>query len=191
MDVVEESGLILRHRLTVGEYLRMGEAGILPADARVELIDGEVVDMAPMRSRHAGVVRRLTALLARAAGERAQVSCQLPLVLGERSAPEPDLVLLAPRADFYTSMHPGASDVLLLIEVSDTTSDYDRRVKLPLYARHGIAEVWIVDLDQRLLRVCRDPQGDGYADVGTTPAPATTPIAALPGVAIDLHGILD
>lgn len=191
MDVVEESGLILRHRLTVDEYLRMGEAGILPVDARVELIDGEVVDMAPMRSRHAGVVARLTALLGRAAGDRALVWCQLPLVLGERSAPEPDLTLLKPRTDFYRNAHPGASDVLLLIEVSDTTSDYDRRIKLPLYARHGIAEVWIVDLDQRLLRVCRGPQDDGYADVGTTATPALTPIATLPGVAIDLHGILD
>src|SRR5574337_177601 len=173
VDVVEESGLILRHRLTVDEYLRMGEAGILPVDARVELIDGEVVDMAPMRSRHAGVVARLTALLGRAAGDRALVWCQLPLVLGERSAPEPDLTLLKPRTDFYRNAHPGASDVLLL------------------YARHGIAEVWIVDLDQRLLRVCRGPQDDGYADVGTTATPALTPIATLPGVAIDLHGILD
>lgn len=191
MHAVEESGLIVRHRLTVDEYLRMGEAGILAADARVELIDGEVVDMAPMRSRHASVVARLNTALAGCAAARATVWCQLPLVLGERSAPEPDLMLLHPRADFYRNAHPGAADVLLLIEVSDTTSDYDRRIKLPLYARHRIAEVWIVDLDHGLLRTYRDPQGDAYADAESTAAPAAMPVATLPGLTLDLNGILD
>lgn len=190
MGVVEEPGLILRHRLTVDAYLRMGEAGVLDTDAQVELIDGDVVDMAPMRSRHASVVRRLNAALVRAVGDRAQVSCQLPLVLGDRSAPEPDLMLLAPRADFYRQAHPVAADVRLLIEVSDTTSDYDRLVKLPLYARHGVIEVWIIDLDHALVHGCRKPQADSYADIVTTAAPGPMVPAALPGVSIDLTGVL-
>jgi len=190
MGIVEEPGLILRHRLTVDEYMRMGEAGVLPPDARVELINGEVVDMATMRSRHASAVSRLISLLTRAAGERATVWCQSPLVLGERSMPEPDLMLLKPRADFYRDAHPTAADVLLLIEVSDTTTSYDRRIKLPLYARHGIVEVWIVDLDDGLLRVCRRPQADGYADVATTASPGVTPLTALPELAVDLSGVL-
>lgn len=190
MDVVEEPGLILRHRLTVDEYLRMGEAGVLDADAQVELIDGDVVDMAPMRSRHASVVGRLNAVLARAVGDRALVWCQLPLVLGDRSAPEPDLMLLAPRADYYRQAHPVAADVRLLIEVSDTTSDYDRRVKLPLYARHGVVEVWIIDLDHGLVHRCRKPQADAYADIETGAEPWSMVPAALPGVSIDLTGVL-
>lgn len=190
MDVVEDPVLILRHRLTVDEYLRMGEAGVLDADARVELVDGDVVDMAPMRSRHASVVRRLNAALVRAVGDDAQVSCQLPLILGSRSAPEPDLMLLAPRADFYRHAHPVAADLRLLIEVSDTTSDYDLRVKLPLYARHGVAEVWIIDLDHALVHLCRKPQADAYAETATTAAPGPTTPAGLPGVSIDLTGVL-
>ncbi len=191
MNVIEEPGLIARHRLTVDEYLRMGEAGILRDDARVELIDGEMVDMAPMRSRHASVVGDLLALLVRAVGERAIVRCQSPLVLGERSAPEPDLMLLKLREDRYRNAHPQAADVLLLIEVADTSADYDRRLELPLYARHGVVEVWIVDLHGGLVRVCRRPGADGYAEVSATASPGVTPVAALPSVAIDLSGTLE
>jgi Uma2 family endonuclease len=106
------------------------------------------------------------------------------------SEPEPDLMLLKPRTDFYAEAHPSAADVLLLIEVADTGARYDREIKLPLYARHGVAEVWIADLEARLLRLYRAPDGDGYAEASTTAAPGPTPIAALPGVAIDLSLIL-
>jgi Uma2 family endonuclease len=190
MGVVEEPGLMQRHRLTVAEYHRMAEAGVLAPDARVELIEGEIVDVAPMKSAHASMVARLLMLLQRAAGDRATVWCQLPLRLGNRSELEPDLALLKPRADFYAQSHPTAADVLLLIEVSETTLGYDRGVKLPLYARHGVPEVWIVDLDNRLVRFFRQPAGESYADITATETPGATPVALLPGVSIDLAGIL-
>src|SRR5918992_265883 len=113
-----------RHRLKVSEYLRMGEAGILPTDARVELI--EIIDMAPINSPHSGTVIQLTQWLSMRVGERVLVSVQNPIVLGTYSAPQPDIALLRPREDFYTTVHPGPEDVLLVIEVADTTLRDDR-----------------------------------------------------------------
>lgn len=185
-----DSPWITRHRLTVEEYHRMAEAGVLAPDARVELIEGEVIDMAPIGSRHWSVVNRLNRMLTLAAAERAIVSVQSSLRLGPRSEPQPDLALLKPRDDFYAHSLPAAADTLLVIEVADTTGAYDRQVKLPLYARHGVPELWIVDLEMAVLRVCRQPQGETYRDIETLAAPGLQPIAALPGVAIDLAGIL-
>jgi len=190
MGALENAPLLKRHRLTVDDYGRMGEAGVFAPDARVELIDGEVIDMAPIGTRHAAAVTRLDRLLQRAVGDQAIVRSQNPLRLGDRSEPEPDLLLLLPRADFYASAHPGASDVLLLIEVADSSVRYDREIKLPLYARHGIAEVWLVDLEAGMLRFFRGPQGERYTDVTATETPGPTPVAALPGVVIDLAGLL-
>lgn len=190
MGLIAEVPVLQRHQLTVDEYHRMADAGILAPDARVELIEGEVIDMAPMKSRHASVVRQLTDLLTRTLGRAAQVSCQLPLRLGDRSEPEPDIALLRSRPDYYRHAHPTAADVLLLIEVSDTTSRLDREVKLPLYARHGVTEVWIVDLDAAMLRVYRSPQHGGYADEQFLEAPGLLAPQGLPGTVIDLSGIL-
>ena len=148
----------VRHRVTVDEFYKMAQAGIFMEDDRVELIDGEMVDMAPIGSRHASVVKRLNNLLATLAQGRAIVCVQDPLRLAPHSEPEPDLMLLKPRVDFYSEAHPAAEDVLLLIEVCDTTVRYDREVKLPLYARHGVAEVWLVDLETRTVEICRMPQ---------------------------------
>ncbi len=113
-----------------------------------------------------------------------------PVRMGGHSEPEPDLSLLRPRADFYRDAAPGAGDVLLLVEVSDTTQRYDRRVKVPLYARHGVPEVWVIDLENRLVHFYRRPSGDAYADISASESPGVTPVAALPGVAIDLSGLL-
>jgi Uma2 family endonuclease len=190
MGIADSPAVLQRHRLTVDEYHRMAEAGVLAADAHVELIEGEVVDMAPMKSRHASVVARLLAALQRAVGDKALVWCQLPLHLGPRSEPEPDLMLLRPRADFYAPAHPTADDVLLLIEVSDSTLDYDRSVKLPLYAKHRVAEVWIVDLDNNVARFFRHGDGTAYTDITASETPRATPVAALPGVTIDLANLL-
>lgn len=169
----------VRHRVTVDEFHKMGEAGIFMEDDRVELIDGEMVDMAPIGSRHASVVKRLTNLLATLAQGRAIVSAQDPLRLALHSEPEPDLMLLKPRADFYSEAHPGAEDVFLLIEVCDTTVRYDREVKLPLYARHGVAEVWLIDLEARTVEICRMPQPEAgdYAERETFPGGALAPRA--------------
>jgi Uma2 family endonuclease len=174
----------------VEEYHRMAETGVLAPDARVELIEGEVLDMAPIGTRHAGVVKRLNALLSTALAGRAIVSVQDPIRLGHRSEPQPDLALLKPRDDFYARSLPTPADTLLVIEVADTTGAYDRQVKLPLYARHGVPELWIVDLEMSVLRVCRKPNGDNYGDIATSAEPGMTAIAELPGIAIDLTGIL-
>ena len=190
MGLIESPELLNRHRLTVDEYHRMAETGVLAPDARVELIEGEIIDMAPIGTRHGSAVLRLTHLLNRACGDQAILSVQGALRLSPRSEPEPDLMLLRPRADYYAAAHPGPADVLLLIEVSDSTARYDREIKLPLYARHGVAEVWIVDLEAGVLRCHSRPQGGAYADTAETGTPGSLTPLALPGVAIDMGGVL-
>lgn len=189
MGIADSPAVLQRYRLTVDQYHLMGDAGVFAPDARVELIEGEIVEMAPMKSRHAGVVGRLTAALQRAAGDKALVWCQLPLQVGSESEPEPDLMLLRPRDDFYVGAHPSPPDVMLLIEVADTSLQYDLGVKVPLYARHQVAEVWVVDLVNNVVRFHRGPQGSDYTDVTSTEAPGAVPVAALPGVSIDLSGV--
>src|SRR6476659_3569905 len=137
---------VTRRPITVTEYHRMGEVGILGDRDRVELIEGELVAMSPIGSYHHGTVNKLNHALVQAVGERAVVSVQGPVRLDEFSEPEPDLALLKPRPDFYRDAHAGPADVLLLIEVADTSLNYDRAVKRALYARHTIQELWIVDL---------------------------------------------
>lgn len=155
---------LVRRAFTVEEYCRMAEAGILGQDDRVELIDGEIVEMTPIGDRHAVCVRRLDAILqARVAG-RAVVSVQSPVRLSERSEPQPDIALLRFRADFYPR-HPGPADVLLLIEVAEASLEIDRAVKAPVYARAGIPEVWLVDLAGEAVEVFRAPGPGGYGRV--------------------------
>ena len=157
----------LKRLFTVEEYHRMAQAGILGEDDRVELIEGEIVNMAPIGSRHAAVVDRLNRILSRRIGERAIVRVQNPIRLGEHSEPQPDVTLLRPREDFYASAHPGPEDVLLLIEVAETSAEYDREIKIPLYARFGIGEVWLVDLEGKAIGVYRNPSPEGYREVQT------------------------
>jgi Uma2 family endonuclease len=191
MGAIDPPVVMQRHRLTVDEYYRMAEVGILPPDARVELIDGEVIDVAPMKSRHAWAVNRLAARLHDAARGHALVTCQTPLRLGEYSEPEPDLMLVKPRAEGYATEHPTAADVLLLVEVADTSIDYDLRIKLPMYARSGVPEVWIVDLANGRVHFFRRPAAGRYADATDSERPGPTAVAALPGVTIDLGALLD
>ena len=154
----------VRRRFTVEEYHRMVDAGILQEDDRVELLEGEVVEMAPIGSRHSGCVNRLTRLLSERSGGRAIVSVQNPIHLAEHSEPQPDVALLIPRPDFYRDSHPEPGDILLLIEVSETSESYDRAVKVPMYARYGVREVWLVDLIEDVVVVHRQPGPDGYLD---------------------------
>jgi Uma2 family endonuclease len=151
-------------RFTVEEYHRMGAAGILREDDRVELIEGEVVEMAPIGSRHAGGVNRLNSLLTTRLGSGAVVAIQNPVRLSATSELQPDIALLRPREDFYRNAHPGPADVLLIIEVADTSIEADRRVKVPLYAKAGIAEVWLLDLTSNRVVVYRRPTPEGYED---------------------------
>lgn len=175
-----------RHRVTVDEYHRMWETGILGPDARVELVDGEIIDMEYMGPPHGAEIAVLNQLLVRAVGDRAIVRCQLPILLDEWSEPAPDFSLVKPRADFYSTRHPNAPDTLLIVEVSHTTLRYDRKVKVPLYAQHLVPEVWIVDIGGEQIHFFRSPVGGQYADVSTTRQPVATALSALPGVTIDL-----
>jgi len=158
---------LTRRRFTVDEYERMAEVGILCADDRLELIDGEIVEMTPIGSRHAGRVFRLTSLFTSRLGERAIVGVQGPIRLSADSQVQPDIVLLRPRPDFYTESHAGPADVLLVVEVADTSLRADRHVKLPLYARSGIPEVWLLDLTEHMLTVYRRPGSLAYEEERT------------------------
>jgi Uma2 family endonuclease len=149
----------VRHRWTVREFQRMGETRFLDPKARLELIEGELFEMAPIGSFHAGTVDILTGLFAYAVSRQAIVRVQNPIILDEHTEPQPDIALLRPRSDYYLNEHPHAEDVLLLIEVSDSTAQFDRKTKVPLYARHGIPEVWlVVGPRRRHIEVYRDPQ---------------------------------
>ncbi len=150
-----------RHRITVEEFQRMGEAGIFAEDERVELIEGEIFEMAPVGAKHADCLSRLVRVFVK--GSEALVRVQDPIRLSEQSEPQPDLALVKNQS--YAQAHPGPEDVLLLIEVADTSLAYDRTVKLPLYARHGIPEVWLVDLTQSRIEVYRQPSPSGYLEV--------------------------
>jgi Uma2 family endonuclease len=176
-----------RHTITVGEYMRMGEAHVFAPHARLELMEGEILEMAPISSAHAAVVNRLAALLGEAVS-RAVVSVQNPLVLSERSAPQPDVMLLRPRPDRYYTSHPVAADALLVVEVADTTLQYDLEVKRPLYARAGVAELWIVAIDRRELHVFREPELD-YSIRRILTASDNAAVAALGGVGFPISAL--
>ncbi|MCL0078158.1 Uma2 family endonuclease [Dehalococcoidia bacterium] len=158
---------MLRRLFTVEEYHSMVRAGILGEDDRVELIEGEVEEMTPIGSRHVAAVNRLNRLFSDNVGRRAIISVQNPIRLGERSEPQPDLALLRPRPDFYSPAHPGPEDILLVIEVAETSADYDRVIKVPLYARGGILEVWLVNLEGEAIEVYQSPSLEGYHEMET------------------------
>jgi len=154
-----------RRLFTLEEYHRMGEAGILGEDERVELIEGEIVQMAPIGPRHVGCVINATRLFITRLGDRALVSPQNPVVIPPRSEPQPDLLLLRPRAVSYSRELPNSQDVLLAVEVADRTVSFDRLVKARLYARAGIAEFWLCLAMDGAVEVYRSPSADGYAAV--------------------------
>ncbi|MEK6299480.1 MAG: Uma2 family endonuclease [Acidobacteriota bacterium] len=156
---------IKKHYFSVAEYYRMTEVGLFSPDDRVELIKGEVVDMSPIGKRHAGCVNRLNKLLNRTVGELAIVSVQNPIGIDDFSEPQPDLALLKPRADFYSNSHLVPTDVLVVIEVCDTSVEYDRTVKLPLYARAGIPEAWLLILPDDTIEVYSNPKDGKYQKI--------------------------
>lgn len=178
-----------KHLISVDEYYRMAEVGLLAPDARVELIEGEIIDMPPIGTDHAGVVSLLNHLFVSVVGTRAVVQPQAGVRLDLRSEPQPDLALLAPRQDFYRHKHPAPGDVLLLVEVSDSTLRYDLDVKVPLYARHDIRETWIVDLQNEQLHIFDSP-GDGrYGNHRLLRQPGVLRVTGLPGLEFDLSGL--
>jgi Uma2 family endonuclease len=174
-----------RHRISVEQFYRMDEVGLFAPDERMELIEGEIIDMAPIGPEHAYWVERLAAVLGTALGSRAIVRQQHPVRLGSHSEPQPDIAVVRPRADFYRSAHPTAADVLLLIEIGHSTVRFDREVKAPLYARHGIPELWVVDLDTSEVHIHSSP-GDGEYQVSKTAGLTAQRLTVFPDVVIDL-----
>jgi Uma2 family endonuclease len=181
--------VIPRHRITVDEYYRMAELGILAPDARVELIEGEIIDMPPQGSPHAHVVSLLNRRLLQAAGDSAIVRCQSPLHLSNRSEPEPDFAIVEPRGAHYAKAHPTGNDTFLVVEISSTTVSYDRHIKMPLYARHRVPEAWIVDVQAARIRFYRRPTDTGYAEMTESGRPGITPLVALPTMSVNLTEI--
>ncbi len=153
---------IEKRLLTVAEYHKMVEVGILDPDDRVELIKGEIIKMSPLSSLHTSHVKRITSLMYQLLSNRVTISVQDPITIEDHSEPEPDIALLTFSEDFYAERHPGPEDVLLLIEVADSTLAKDQRLKLPLYAEAGIVEYWIVNLVDHKLEVYTNPEDNTY-----------------------------
>ena len=180
---------VVRHRFTVDEYLRMAKAGVLE-DARVELLRGEIIEMSPIGSPHASHVTRIDRFFQRLGGDHFMVRCQCPTIVEEHSVPEPDLALVKWRDDYYAKRHPTPEDVLLLVEVSDSSVDKDRRLKLSLYAEAGIPEYWIVDVTRKVVEVYRQPSGDRYEESFELQSGQKLELVGLEGVKMELADIL-
>jgi Uma2 family endonuclease len=159
------SSNITKRLFTFDDCLRMVETGILRPSERVELINGELIVMTPIGPRHGGVVDRTNRAFIKLADDKAIVRTQGTVVLDRFVAPEPDIVLLRPRADDYVTRNPGVDDILLIIEVADSSLEYDTTAKLSLYAILGIPEYWVADLQNQRLLVHSDAKGDAYASV--------------------------
>ncbi len=176
------------HRLSVADYHCMGETGILGPELRTELIDAEIIELPPIGHPHAGTVKFLANLLKEAVGSAAVLAVQDPVWLNDHSEPLPDIALLRPRSD-YRRGHPGPDDVLLLIEVADSSLRYDREVKIPRYARAGIPEVWLVDLGGSALSIYREPGASGYAQVSKAADLAAVPLLLAGSAVCDLSAL--
>jgi Uma2 family endonuclease len=179
------------HRFTTDEVERMVQVGILHEDDRLELLDGQLVEMSPIDPPHASCVNRLTRLFAALlTSNRATVSVQNHIVLNPHQAPQPDLAVVRYRADGYRGRHPGPADTLLVIEVADSSVAWDRERKLPLYAEAGVPEMWLVNLPADVVEVHRAPEGRGYAEVRTARRGATIAPQAFPDLTLRVDEIL-
>ena len=181
---------LTEHRFSVKEYYRMAETGIFPPAARVELLHGKIIDMSPIGPFHGSLVKRLIRLFTLKAAERWIVSAQDPIHLDDHSEPQPDLALLKPSPDVYASGHARPEEVFLVVEVSDSTLDYDREEKIPAYGRAGISEVWIVNLNQATLEVYRDPHFTGYSSKTILRAGDQTAPQAFPDAVVNVAELL-
>ncbi len=190
VHIVHMAVRLLPGPFTVDSYHRLAELGILDEDDRVELLDGQIVAMTPIGGAHAACVIRLNNLLARRSRTDTAVSTQNPVVLSERWEPQPDIAVLRRPGGLGGAWLPGPQDVLLVIEVADTSLERDRDVKIPRYAAAGIPEAWLVDLAGDTIRVCRGPGPDGYAEIVTVTRADTLRPLLLPGVAIAVDEIL-
>lgn len=181
---------VRKHLTDINEWQRLGEANIFPPDSRLELVEGEILEMAPIGSNHAGHVKRLNNILSALAFGKAILSIQDPLQLGDLSEPEPDFMLLKPNDDCYCSRHPNADDVLLLIEVADSSLSFDQNQKLRLYARYHIPEYWLMNLNDNCVEVYRQPHDDYYGEKTTFRVGDSVTLSQLPQLTIDIADIL-
>lgn len=172
------------YRFTVADYHRMGEVGILDPDDRVELIRGAVLRMTPLGPAHASCVSLLNRLLIESAGRRGYLSPQNPVVILPDSEPQPDLALARARDHDYRKVHPTPADLILLVEVADTSLKRDKILKLPLYAESSVPEVWVVDLNRRVVEVYRDPADGAYRDTREYGVGDSITLAELPDVTL-------
>lgn len=173
-----------RHRLTLDDYHRLGEAGVLGEDDRVELLEGQLVDMSPIEPRHAFVVDELNERLVQLGAGTFRVRPQNPVALDNRSEPQPDIVMARKPWPGYPHTHPRPEDIVLLVEVADSSRDIDLGAKRELYARAGIRELWIVDLTTDAVFVCRAPRDGAYESVTRIDPSGTLEIEAVPGATI-------
>jgi Uma2 family endonuclease len=178
------------HRFSVETYDEMIAQGILTSGDRVELLAGEIVEMSPIESPHASCVLRLNQLFSLALGKRVTVAVQSPIVLPPDSEPEPDIAILRPREDFYFHAHPRPDDVLLLVEVADSSLMLDRTVKLPLYGAAGVSEIWIVNLSANLIEVYTQPGPGGYGQKRAVSGDALLVPIAFPELSVRVSDVL-
>lgn len=176
-----------RHQFTTEDLRHFVAVGVLSEDDRVELIDGDLIDMSPINEPHANTVDNLNASLSTDRHADVRVRIQNPVRLSDMSIVQPDIAVVIEQS--YRSRHPDAADALLLIEVSDSTLTFDLRTKVPLYARSGIAEVWVVDINAQVLHRFRQPEGSEYRVVEELVAGDTASIGALPGVSLSVADI--
>ena len=179
-----------RRRFTVDEYFKLAEAGILAPDERVELLAGEIIEMAPIGSKHAYSVTRFAEEFFTQLGKRITVRVQNPVRLAAGNEPEPDIAIVYRKDDGYASEHPRPEDIALLIEVADSTVGFDRRHKMPLYAIHGIPEVWLGDINARSIEVHDEPMAGGYARIRVYGPDETLSPAAFPDVLISVADVM-
>jgi Uma2 family endonuclease len=181
---------VRKHLTDIREWQKLGEANIFPPGSRIELIEGEILEMAPIGFNHSGHINRLVKLLTKRIPSDVIPSVQNPLQLGDLSEPEPDFMLLKPNDDFYCSRHPNADDVLLLIEVADSSLNFDQNQKLSLYARFNIPEYWLMNLKDSWVEVYRKPHGDCYGEKTTLRVGDTVTLSHINQITINIADIL-
>ena len=181
---------VTRKLFTVDEYYRMGEVGIFSEDARLELIEGEIIEMSPVGIRHVSCVNRANAFFASRLANKAMLSVQNPVLLSSDTMPQPDIILARPREDFYGSRRIVPADIFLVLEVSDTTLRYDRNRKMPLYAKWGVPELWIENLGNDAILVFRNPGPSGYSTALTLHRGESISLAEFPDTTFTVDELL-
>lgn len=180
---------IQKHLFSVDEYYKLAELKSLPLDQHFELIEGEIFDMSPIGISHASMVDRLNHIFHQRILDQALIRVQNPLRLGDHSEVEPDILLLKYRSDYYSKGHPQAKDVLLLVEVADTSLGYDKEIKLPIYAKAGISEVWIIDLNQNIIEVFQKSDHKKYKKKTIFSKGQCIQVQCFPNISINIDGL--